>query len=153
MAHFLFLLILCSTKIERLLFLKFLKNLAFFDSYFWPFYKSEEKIKVIFVISSIMPSIWNVFIKFRWHDEKLIVGSLFIFLLIWHAYLLHRKMNEYIFWRLGITIFRQHGLIWKVKFCTFEVNWAMSMQFTKYSNFLEAYSFFWKNQANFVPAS
>ena len=70
-AHFLFLLILCSIKIERLLFLKFLKILAFFDSYFWPFNKSEEKIKVIFVISAIILSIWNVFIKFRWHDEKL----------------------------------------------------------------------------------
>ena len=70
-AHFLFLLILCSIKIKPLLFLKFLKILAFFDSYFWPFNKSEEKIKVIFVISVIMPSIWNVFIKFRWHDEKL----------------------------------------------------------------------------------
>ena len=70
-AHFLFLLILCSIKIERLLFLKFLKNLAFFDSYFWPFNKSEEKIKVIFVISAIKASIWNVFIKFRWHDEKI----------------------------------------------------------------------------------
>ena len=69
-AHFLFLLILCSIKIERLLFLKFLKILAFFDSYFWPFKKSEEKIKVIFAISEIMPSIWNVFFKFRWHDEK-----------------------------------------------------------------------------------
>ena len=67
-AHFFFLLILCSIKIERLLFLKFLKILAFFDSYFWPFYKSEEKIKVIFVISAIMLSIWNVFIKFLWHD-------------------------------------------------------------------------------------
>ena len=61
----------CSIKIEWLLFLKFLKILAFFDSYFWPFNKSEEKIKVIFVISVIMPSIWNVFIKFCWHDEKL----------------------------------------------------------------------------------
>ena len=70
-AHFLFLSILCSMRIERLLFLKFLKFLAFFDSYFRPFNKSEEKIKVIFVISVIMPSIWNVFIKFRWHDEKL----------------------------------------------------------------------------------
>ena len=56
-AHLLFLLILCSIKIERLLFLKFLKILAFFDSYFWPFNKSEDKIKVIFVISAIMPSI------------------------------------------------------------------------------------------------
>ena len=44
-AHFLFSSILCSTKIEWLLFLKFLKNLAFFDSYFWPFKKSEVKIK------------------------------------------------------------------------------------------------------------
>ena len=42
-AHFLFLLTLCSIKIERLLFLKVLKNLSFFDSYFWPFNKSEEK--------------------------------------------------------------------------------------------------------------
>ena len=73
-AHFLFLLILCSIKIERLLFLKFLKNLAFFDSYFWPFNESEEKIKVIFVISAIMPSIWNVFIKFHWHDKKITSG-------------------------------------------------------------------------------
>ena len=78
-AHFLFFLILCSFKIERLLFLKFLKNLAFFDSYFWPFNKSEEKIKVIFVISAIMPPIWNVFIKFRWHDEKLTEGTNILF--------------------------------------------------------------------------
>ena len=69
-AHFLFLSILCSMKIERLLFLKFLKFLAFFDSYFWPFNKSHEKTNVIFVISAVMASIWNVFIKFRWHDEK-----------------------------------------------------------------------------------
>ena len=45
--------------------------LALFDGYFWPFNKSHEKIKSIFVISAIIPSIWNVFIKFRWHDEKL----------------------------------------------------------------------------------
>ena len=78
-AHFLFLLILCSIKIEQLLFLKFLKILAFFDSYFWPFNKSDEKIKVSFVISAIIPSIWNVFVKFHWHDENLtdvINGSL-----------------------------------------------------------------------------
>ena len=73
-ATFLFLSILCSIKIERLLFLKFLKNLAFFDNYFWPFKKSEEKIKVIFVINAIILSIWNVFIKFRWHDEILTCG-------------------------------------------------------------------------------
>ena len=70
-AHFLFLSILCTMKIERLLFLKFLKKLAFFDSYFWPFNKSHEKTNAIFMISAIMASIWNVFIKFRWHDEKL----------------------------------------------------------------------------------
>ena len=70
-ATFLFLSILCSIKIVQLLFLKFLKNLAFFDSYFWPFNKTHEKIIAIFVISAIMASIWNVFIKFRWHDEKL----------------------------------------------------------------------------------
>ena len=64
-------LIFCSIKIERLLFLKFLKCLVFFDSYFWPFNKTHEKIIAIFVISAIMASIWNVFIKFRWHDEKL----------------------------------------------------------------------------------
>ena len=45
--------------------------MAFFDSYFWPFNKTHEKIIAIFVISAIMASIWNVFIKFRWHDEKL----------------------------------------------------------------------------------
>ena len=82
-AHFLFLLILCSIKIERLLFLKFLKILAFFDSYFWPFNKSEEKIKVIFVISVIMPPIWNVFIKFHWHDEKLTDVSNEDFVSVW----------------------------------------------------------------------
>ena len=27
--------------------------------------------KVIFVINAIMSSLWNVFIKFRWRDEKL----------------------------------------------------------------------------------
>ena len=53
----LFLSILCSIKIERLLFLKFLKILAFFDSYFWPFNKTHEKIIAIFVISAIMASI------------------------------------------------------------------------------------------------
>ena len=45
--------------------------LALFDVYFWPFNKSHEKINIIFVISAIIASIWNVFIKFRWHDEKL----------------------------------------------------------------------------------
>ena len=73
-AHFLFLSILCSMKIEWLLFLKFLKFLAFFDSYFWPFNKSHEKTNAIFVISAVMASIWNVFIKFRWHDEKFTRG-------------------------------------------------------------------------------
>ena len=47
---------------------------ALFEVYFWPFNKCHEKIKSIFVISAIIPSIWNVFIKFRWHDEKLITG-------------------------------------------------------------------------------
>ena len=70
-ANFLFLPILCSMKIERLLFLKFLKNLAFSDSYFWPFNMSHEETNAIFVISAIMASIWNIFIKFRLHDEKL----------------------------------------------------------------------------------
>ena len=49
--------------------------LALFDVYFWPFNKSHEKINIIFVISAIIASIWNVFIKFRWHDEKLTNGS------------------------------------------------------------------------------
>ena len=56
-ATFLFLSILCSIKIERLLFLKFLNKMAFFDSYFWPFNKTHEKIIAIFVISAIMASI------------------------------------------------------------------------------------------------
>ena len=50
--------------------------LALFDGYFWPFNKSHEKIKCIFVISAIIPSIWNVFIKFGWRDEKLTVDSI-----------------------------------------------------------------------------
>ena len=45
--------------------------LALFEVYLWPFNKSHEKINVIFVISASMASIWNVFIKFRWHDENL----------------------------------------------------------------------------------
>ena len=49
--------------------------LALFDGYFWPFNKSHEKIKSIFVISAIIPSIWNVFIKFRWRDEILTRGD------------------------------------------------------------------------------
>ena len=51
------------------------KILALFDVYFWPFNKTHEKIIAIFVISAIMPSIWNVFIKFRWHDEKLTAAA------------------------------------------------------------------------------
>ena len=80
-ATFLFLSILCSIKIERLLFLKFLKILPFFDSYFWPFNKTHEKIIAIFVICVIMASIWNVFIKFRWHDEKLTNGCFLMIIL------------------------------------------------------------------------
>ena len=49
--------------------------LALFDVYFWPFNKSHEKINIIFVMSAIIASIWNVFIKFRWHDEKLTTGT------------------------------------------------------------------------------
>ena len=45
--------------------------LALFDGYFWPFNKSHEKSNAIFVISVIIASIWNVFIKFNWHDEEL----------------------------------------------------------------------------------
>ena len=49
--------------------------MAFFDSYFWPFNKTHEKIIAIFFLSAIMASIWNVFIKFRWRDEKLTNGQ------------------------------------------------------------------------------
>ena len=90
-AHFLFLLILCSNKIERLLFLKFLKILAFFDSYFWPFSKFEEKIKVIFVIRTILSSIWNVSIKLRWHDEKLTIMHNVALAFLWS----HKKQITY----------------------------------------------------------
>ena len=69
-----------STKflLERFVWFLMLKTdfenqiLALFDSYFWPFKKSQEKISAIFVIISNMTSIWNVYIKFRWHEEKLI---------------------------------------------------------------------------------
>ena len=47
----------------------------FFDVYFWPFNKSHEKINAIFVISATKASIWNVFIKFRWHDEKFTIDA------------------------------------------------------------------------------
>ena len=51
---------------------------------FWHFLKSilghltslMKKFKSICVISAIISSIWNVFIKFRWHDEKLTVRPL-----------------------------------------------------------------------------
>ena len=48
---------------------KISKKLGFFWQLFW-LNKTQEKIIVIFVISAFMASIWNVFIKFRWHDEK-----------------------------------------------------------------------------------
>ena len=35
--------------------------LALFDVYFCPFNKSHEKINIIFVISAMIASIWNVF--------------------------------------------------------------------------------------------
>ena len=113
-AHFLFLLILCSIKIERLLFLKFLKILAFFDSYFWPFNKSEEKIKVIFVISVIMPSIWNVFIKFRWCDEKFTAGLLYddFGLTLWNT---HLSSCMFVFLVSSYYAFNRESLGGKVK--------------------------------------
>ena len=55
---------------ESLYFLKFLKNLALFDSYYWPFYKPHAKINAVLLISVIRVSIWKVFIKFPWHGEK-----------------------------------------------------------------------------------
>ena len=57
--------------------------LAFFDGYFWPFNNSHEKIKSIFVINTIIPSIWNVFIKFRWHYLGLAHLICFLACLIW----------------------------------------------------------------------
>ena len=48
--------------------------LALFDLYFWPFNKPHENSNTIFVISAIIASIWNVYIKFRWYDEKLTPG-------------------------------------------------------------------------------
>ena len=50
--------------------------LALFEGYFWPFNSSHVKIKSIFVISATIPSTWNVFIKFRWHDEKLTIETI-----------------------------------------------------------------------------
>ena len=52
------------------------KILALFDVFFWPLNKSSEKINTFFLINAIIASIysisiWNVFIKFRWDDEKL----------------------------------------------------------------------------------
>ena len=47
-----------------------------FDVYFWPLKRSHEKINTVFVISAIIASVWNVFIKFRWHDEKITLWTL-----------------------------------------------------------------------------
>ena len=59
-APFLFVSILCSIKIEQLLFLKFLYFFGFFfESYFLPFYKSHEKINAIFVIRAIIKEVCN----------------------------------------------------------------------------------------------
>ena len=56
---------------------KISEKFGFFDSHFWPFNKCEEKIKVIFVITAIIPSIWNgFFFKFRWRDEKFTMAIL-----------------------------------------------------------------------------
>ena len=51
-AHFLFLLILCSIKIERLLFPKFLKNLAFF----WQGHRVDHVAELPLVISDKIQS-------------------------------------------------------------------------------------------------
>ena len=52
------------------------------------FNKSHEKINAIFLISATMASIWNVFIKFHWHDEKL-TGTIVI------------SWSEVAWWRLN----------------------------------------------------
>ena len=52
-AHFLFLLILCNIKIEWLLFLKFLKNLAFLKAIFGHITSLGKKTQDIFLISAI----------------------------------------------------------------------------------------------------
>ena len=89
-----FLSILCSIKIERHLFLKFLKNLALFDSYFWPFNKTHEKIIAIFVISAIMASISNVFIKFCWPDEKFELKFSATIVIIKHCFVVFKQFSS-----------------------------------------------------------
>ena len=72
-SNFFVLSILCSIKIERLLFLKFLKIWLFFTAIFGHLTRLMNKS---------LPFLWSVqswlqsemfFIKFRWHDEKLTV--------------------------------------------------------------------------------
>ena len=74
-AHFLFSSILRSMKLERLLFLKFLKNLAFLTAIFG---------HLASLIKKPMSFLWSVqswlesemfFIKFYWHREKITIWS------------------------------------------------------------------------------
>ena len=85
--------------------------LAFFDVYFWPFKKSHEKTNAIFVISVIMASIWNVFIKFRWHDEKLtraIRKTHYLLLAVFSHFWKSKQANMYVFHPLlKVQLFRE----------------------------------------------
>ena len=63
---------------------------------FWHFLTAifgHEKIKSIFVILAIIHTIWNVFIKFRWHDEKLTHGPQ-VYILCKMYVCLHAELAE-----------------------------------------------------------
>jgi len=69
--------------------------LALFDGYFWPFNKSHEKIKSIFVISAIIPSIWNVFIELHRHGMTIVLCYVLLCCLIfWAKYWAIYKIYE-----------------------------------------------------------
>ena len=109
--------------------------LALFDGYFWPFNKSHEKIKSIFVISAFISSIWNVFIKFRWHDEKLSLGA-------WSLWGAWARLEEN-FWLAEFSVGIWKSLLWNYqKTLRFFVWYKYSLQQNP-----------WKQQINFERIS
>ena len=80
---------------------------------FWPFNKSHEKFNTIFVISAIITSIWNVFIKFRWHDEKLTTVLTWITLM--YNVDLALGVNLAFFWDISIEYLAFSNLLGALK--------------------------------------
>ena len=71
---------------------------------FWHLFLAIEQVswknQCLFLISAIIASIWNVFIKFRWHDEKL--TFVLYFQEIFHPIVKHQVQIS-MFWRRHIS--------------------------------------------------